>query len=286
MRTDDKIGGLQKAQRALEAPCRADPEHRAQDQTQVVRRGRNQVPLADVHQPTDPRPPRPAGLAGVREAPLHPFAAPPLQPFAPRPLDPAPIAPEGRLPLGRLALPPPPASTRLRDVRADAPAVALGQRLGLDEEQLRVLGQGAMLHDLGKIGLPDDILKKAGELDDVELELIKEHPKLTFDILAPLEKSNHFSDIARSHHERWDGNGYPDGLDGEDIPLLARIVAIADTWDAMTSDRIYRQGMTEEVALAILEREKHLGQWDPYLIDEFIKLIRHEHGFDPFDQTS
>ena len=67
---------------------------------------------------------------------------------------------------------------------------------------------------------------------------------------------------------------------------VVRIVAIADTWDAMTSDRIYRQGMSEEVALAILEREKHLGQWDPYLIDEFIKLIRHEHGFDPFDQTS
>lgn len=165
-------------------------------------------------------------------------------------------------------------------------SMLLGQRLGLDEEQLRALGQGAMLHDLGKIGLPDDILKKPGELDDGELERIKEHPKLTSDILAPLEKSNHFSDIARSHHERWDGNGYPDGLNGEDIPLLARIVAIADTWDAMTSDRIYRQGMSEEVALAILEREKHLGQWDPYLIDEFIKLIRQEHGFDPFDQTS
>jgi len=165
-------------------------------------------------------------------------------------------------------------------------SMLLGQRLGLNEEQLRVLGQGAMLHDLGKIGLPDDILKKPGELDDIELELIKEHPKLTSEILAPLEKSDHFSDIARSHHERWDGNGYPDGLNGEDIPLLARIVAIADTWDAMTSDRIYRQGMSEEVALATLERERHLGQWDPYLIDEFIKLIRQEIGFDPFDQTS
>ena len=168
-------------------------------------------------------------------------------------------------------------------------SMLLGQRLGLNEEQLRILGQGAMLHDLGKIGIPDDILKKPGELDDIELERIKEHPKLTSDILAPLEKSNHFKDIARSHHERWDGNGYPDGLYGEDIPLLARIVAIADTWDAMTSDRIYRQGMSEEVALAILEREKHLGQWDPYLIDEFIKLICHEHNFDPFDpfdQTS
>jgi putative nucleotidyltransferase with HDIG domain len=159
-------------------------------------------------------------------------------------------------------------------------SMLLGQRLGLDEEQLRSLGQGAMLHDLGKIGIPDNILKKPGALDDVELERIREHPKLTSDILAPLEKSNHFSEIARSHHERWDGNGYPDGLNGEDIPLLARIVAIADTWDAMTSDRIYRQGMSEEIALATLEREKHSGQWDPCLMDEFIKLIRQEKRFD------
>ena len=159
-------------------------------------------------------------------------------------------------------------------------SMLLGQHLGLDEEQLRALGQGAMLHDLGKIGIPDNILKKPGALDDVELERIREHPKLTSDILAPLEKSNHFSEIARSHHERWDGNGYPDGLNGEDIPLLARIVAIADTWDAMTSDRTYRQGMSEEIALATLEREKYYGQWDPCLIVEFIKLMRQENGFD------
>ena len=159
-------------------------------------------------------------------------------------------------------------------------SMLLGQHLGLDEEQLRTLGQGAMLHDLGKIGIPDDILKKPGNLDDVELERIKEHPKLTSEILAPLEKSNNFSDIARSHHERWDGNGYPDGLNGENIPLLARIVAIADTWDAMTSDRTYRQGMSDEIALATLEREKFYGQWDPCLIVEFIKLIRQENSFD------
>ena len=158
-------------------------------------------------------------------------------------------------------------------------SMLLGQRLGLDEEQLRVLGQGAMLHDLGKIGLPDNILKKPGKLNDIELERIREHPKLTSDILVHLEKSSHFSAIARSHHERWDGNGYPDGLNGEDIPLLARIVVIADTWDAMTSDRIYREGMSEEIALATLENEKHLGQWDPCLIDEFIKLIRQEKSF-------
>ena len=162
-------------------------------------------------------------------------------------------------------------------------SMILGQQLGLDEEEMRALGQGAMLHDLGKIGIPDDILKKPGALDDIELERIREHPKLTSEILAPLEKSNHFSDIARSHHERWDGNGYPDGLNGENIPLLARIVAIADTWDAMTSNRVYRDSISEIEALDIMEKEKDFGQWDPYLIEEFIKLIRHENRFDAFD---
>ncbi len=158
-------------------------------------------------------------------------------------------------------------------------AMLLGQQLGLDDEEIRVLGQGAMLHDLGKIGIPDEILKKPGDLDDVEFERIKEHPRLTSEILAPLETSNYYSSIARSHHERWDGKGYPDGLNGEDIPLLARIVAIADAWDAMTSNRVYRAGMSEQTALAILEKEKGWGQWDPYLIEEFIKVIRKENGY-------
>jgi putative nucleotidyltransferase with HDIG domain len=177
-------------------------------------------------------------------------------------------------------------NTSVHSLNVTRYSMLLGQYLGLDEEQLRALGQGAMLHDLGKIGIPDDILKKPGALDDVELERIREHPKLTSEILAPLEKSNHFSDIARSHHERWDGNGYPDGLNGENIPLLARIVAIADTWDAMTSNRVYRDSISEIEALDILEKEKNFGQWDPYLVEEFIKLIRHENRFDAFDGSS
>ena len=155
-------------------------------------------------------------------------------------------------------------------------AMLLGQQLGLDEEEMRILGQGAMLHDLGKIGIPDEILKKPGNLDEFEFERIKEHPRLTSEILAPLETSNCYSSIARSHHERWDGNGYPDGLNGENIPLLARIVAVADAWDAMTTNRVYRPGMSEKMALTILEKEKNWGQWDPYLIEEFIKIIHKE----------
>ena len=157
-------------------------------------------------------------------------------------------------------------------------SMLLGRQLGLDDEEMRVLGQGAMLHDLGKIGIPDEILKKPGDLNEVEFDRIKDHPRLTSEILAPLETSNYYSSIARSHHERWDGNGYPDGLNGEDIPFLARIVAIADAWDAMTSNRVYRDGMSDQMALTILEREKGWGQWDPYLIEEFIKIIRKENG--------
>ena len=164
-------------------------------------------------------------------------------------------------------------------------AMLLGQQLGLDDEEMRVLGQGAMLHDLGKIGIPDEILKKPGNLDDLEFERIKEHPKLTSEILAPLETSNYYSSIARSHHERWDGKGYPDGLNGEDIPLLARIVAIADAWDAMTSNRVYRNAMSENIALAIFEREKDSGQWDPYLVDKFIKLIRQGKGSSEYNMA-
>ena len=150
----------------------------------------------------------------------------------------------------------------------------LGEHLGLDEEELRSLSQGALLHDLGKIGIPDDILKKPGGLDESEFEIIKKHPALTSEILDSLETSEQFAAIARSHHERWDGNGYPDGLNGENIPLLARIVAIADAWDAMTSNRVYRDAMSENIALAIFEKEKDMGQWAPFLVDKFIKLIR------------
>ena len=164
-------------------------------------------------------------------------------------------------------------------------SMLLGEHLGLDEEELRVLSQGALMHDLGKIGIPDNILKKPGVLDESEFEIIKQHPMMTSEILDTLETSGHFAAIARSHHERWDGTGYPDGLNGEDIPLLARIVSIADAWDAMTSDRVYREAMTENIALDIFEREKDSGQWDPYLLDKFIKLIRQGKGSNDYSMA-
>lgn len=167
-------------------------------------------------------------------------------------------------------------------------SVQLGRRLGLSESELKLLKQGALVHDVGKIGISDSILNKASPLDDHEYEIMKKHPELTASIMRPLKRFKAFAEIAAWHHERWDGNGYPDGLQGEQIPLLARIVSIADTWDAMTGDRVYRKGMSIDTALSILKREQHDGQWDPALLASFIEMIeddqavRHEVEGDMF----
>jgi len=155
-------------------------------------------------------------------------------------------------------------------------SVMLGKRIGLSAQQLKLLKQGALMHDLGKIGISDTLLNKPDELSDEEYELMKNHPVMTATIMRPLKRFKEFAEIAAWHHERWDGEGYPDGLRGEEIPLLARIVAIADTWDAMTGDRVYRKGMTVETAVSFLEQEVDSGQWDPGLMAEFIRMIRSE----------
>ena len=155
-------------------------------------------------------------------------------------------------------------------------SVKLGHRLGLSKQQLTLLKQGALMHDLGKIGIPDLILNKPGALNDHEYEQMKAHPTMTATIMKPLKRFKEFTEIAAWHHERWDGKGYRSVMAGEDIPLLARIVSIADTWDAMTGDRVYRKGMTVQESISILEEEKDFGQWDPSLIREFINLIKDE----------
>lgn len=152
-------------------------------------------------------------------------------------------------------------------------ALKLGKHIGLDEEELKTLEH---LHDLGKIGIPDSILNKISDLNEKEYEAIKCHPEVTYNILSPLKEFKELSSIARSHHERWDGTGYPDQLSGEDIPLLARIVAIADTWDTLIGDRIYRKKVSVENVLLMFEKEKNWGQWDPKLLESFIEMIREE----------
>lgn len=155
-------------------------------------------------------------------------------------------------------------------------AVRLGQQVGLDDEQLALLKKGALMHDLGKIGIHDTILNKPSALTDEEYQEMRKHPVMTATIMKPLKRFRAFAEIAAWHHERWDGKGYPDGLSAEEIPLLARIVAIADTWDAMTGDRVYRPGMPAATALRILEAEQDEGQFDPRLIRTFIAMIRND----------
>jgi HD-GYP domain-containing protein (c-di-GMP phosphodiesterase class II) len=155
-------------------------------------------------------------------------------------------------------------------------SLKLGAQLGLDEATLDLLGRGALMHDIGKIGIPDAVLNKPSPLDDEEFSVMQQHPSFTAAIMRPLVRFRVFAEIAAWHHERWDGAGYPDGLAGEQIPLLARIVSIADAWDAMTGDRVYRKGMSVEKALGILEAEADAGQFDPQLIRLFIAMVRGE----------
>jgi putative two-component system response regulator len=157
--------------------------------------------------------------------------------------------------------------------RVTARAVALGERIGLPEGTLRQLYQGGMLHDVGKIGVPEAILGKPGRLTTEEFDLMRQHPILGVEICRPLRSSliAQALPIIRYHHERVDGKGYPDGLTGEDIPLVARITAISDAYDAMTSDRPYRRGMPASTAIEIL-CDGAGTQWDRELVDEFTSL--------------
>jgi putative nucleotidyltransferase with HDIG domain len=137
-------------------------------------------------------------------------------------------------------------------VRVAEFSVMIGEELGLSTLELEVLRHGATLHDIGKIAVKQEVLHKPGRLTDDEYEHIKIHPVVGREILEPIEDFQAMLDLVYYHHERIDGRGYPEGLAGEDIPLLAQIVAVADTYDAMTSDRPYRQGMHPERALAIM----------------------------------
>jgi diguanylate cyclase (GGDEF)-like protein/putative nucleotidyltransferase with HDIG domain len=159
--------------------------------------------------------------------------------------------------------------------RVVAYTLALAQVLKLTNEEITIVRRGALLHDIGKIGIPDSILHKPGPLDEAEWSVMRRHPELGGRILSGI---NYLEDAARivlSHHERWDGNGYPNGLKKEAIPLGARIFAVADTFDAITSDRPYRAARTYEIALSEIE----LGsgtQFDPKVVNAFLQISKDE----------
>ena len=158
-------------------------------------------------------------------------------------------------------------------------ATWIAEDLGYDEDALENLRHGGLLHDIGKIAVREDVLNKPGRLTAEEYDHIKIHPSVGYNILRQIEEFEPMLPIVLSHHERMDGEGYPHQVPGADIPLNARITAIADTFDALTSDRPYRDGMPVEKAIAILESVKGT-QLDGELVDIFVRKVR-ERGVIP-----
>ena len=154
-------------------------------------------------------------------------------------------------------------------------SLLLAEGLGFTEKEKDNLTMGALLHDCGKIGVPDNIIQKTSRLSEDEIVIIRNHTLLGYNIIKHIIKDEEIICCARSHHERWDGKGYPDGLTGESINLFARIVCIADAYHAMTSDRSYRKAMTKEEALQEIKRGKGT-QFDPELVEVFIKAVRNK----------
>jgi len=163
--------------------------------------------------------------------------------------------------------------TMQHSTRVAALSLMVAEEMGLSTEEQRELEVAALVHDLGKIRIPDHILKKTGPLGDEEFQRIRRHPRDGADILGHSQALRRFIPAVLHHHECYDGRGYPDGLRGEAIPLFAAIIALADTYDAMTSSRPYRAGLTPEEAIEELLRCRG-SQFNPRLTDYFVAALR------------
>ena len=149
--------------------------------------------------------------------------------------------------------------------------VKLAQALSISEEEITHIRRGALLHDIGKIGIPDSILHKPDTLTEDEWITMRKHPQFAYNMLSHIEYLRPALAIPYNHHEKWDGTGYPRRLKGEEIPMSARLFAIADVWDALTSNRPYRDAWTEEQALAYI-REQSGKHFDPQVVDLFFQV--------------
>ena len=160
-------------------------------------------------------------------------------------------------------------------------ALKLGRRLGLSAEHQESLWKGGILHDIGKIGVPDAILNKAGRLTPEEVAQMQVHAIVGERICQPLRSIRYLLPVIRHHHEKFNGTGYPDGLRGEAIPITARIVGIVDMYDALITDRPYRPRLSREEAFGILRAGAADGTLDPELVASFITMVREEEGHAP-----
>lgn len=157
-------------------------------------------------------------------------------------------------------------------LRVTRMAVELARKMGSTGEDLVQIQRGALLHDIGKMGVPDEILLKPGKLTADEWAIMRKHPQLAYELLSPIEYLRGAIDIPYYHHERWDGQGYPAGLKGEEIPLAARIFSVIDVWDALRSERPYKHAMTKEESIAII-RAASGSQFDPRVVEVFLEYI-------------
>ncbi len=164
-------------------------------------------------------------------------------------------------------------STHGHSQRVAELSLAIGHEMGVDAPTLKALSFGGLLHDIGKIGVAEAILHKAGRLDPAEIDRMREHPAIGAEILRGIEFLGLALPAVRSHHERWDGSGYPDGLAGEAIPMVARIVNAADTFDACTTPRSYQRTLSDEEALAVMARLRG-AQVDPAVCDALVRVVQ------------
>ncbi len=155
-------------------------------------------------------------------------------------------------------------------------SVVLGKALKLEYDDLEALRRGGILHDIGKIAIPDSILLKPTKLNDAEWKIMRQHPAIGAYLCSALRTMRSTVDIIRYHHEKMNGSGYPEGLVGDEIPYLARVFQIADVFDALTSERPYKKAFPLDKVVKILEDETEKGYWDPGIISTFIQIIKNE----------
>ena len=167
--------------------------------------------------------------------------------------------------------------TRGHSDRVSELSVLIGQKVGLNDDDIKRLRVGGLFHDVGKIGVPDSILQKNEKLTDTEYSEIKNHPTIGTHILSTATIFQDILPIVKHHHERYDGKGYPGNLEGEKIPYLARIAAVADAFDAMTSRRVYRDSLPMDVVISEFEKNKGT-QFDPKIADVFLDIMKNDYN--------